>query len=89
MQPAPGVVRLAGYLTAKGHYAEYYDANLYNVTENGPNVEQKIFEREWDIIGFSCLEDSLENDIRDMYLTRRIWPSAVLIAGGMEAQFNY
>jgi len=89
MQPAPGVVRLAGYLSKQGHYAEYYDVNLYNVTSNGPDVEEKIREREWDIIGFSCLDDSLENDIQDMYLAKRIWPKALIVAGGMEAQFNY
>ena len=89
MQPAPGVVRLAGYLASKGHRAEYYDPNLFNVTGDGPSLEEKIREKEWDIIGFSCLDDSLENDIQGMYLAHRIWPDALLVAGGMEAQFNY
>ena len=89
MQPAPGVVRLAGYLSSKGHDAKYFDANLYDATGRGPDVEATIRERAWDIIGFSCLEDSLENDIRDMYLARQIRPDALIVAGGIEAQFNY
>jgi radical SAM superfamily enzyme YgiQ (UPF0313 family) len=87
--PNLGIVRLAGYLNKHGHEAEYYDPSLKIATGNGATLEEKFLERDWDIIGFSCLDDTLSNDIRNIYHGRELCPKALLVAGGIEAQFNY
>lgn len=87
--PPLGVMRLAGYLSAKGHEAECYDPNLYACNRKGPSLSERILEKEWDIIGFSVLDPTLEQDIQNMYTAQKLRPDALLIAGGIEAQFNY
>jgi radical SAM superfamily enzyme YgiQ (UPF0313 family) len=89
LSPPLGVVRLAGYLAAKGHAAEYYDPNLFQITETGPTFDDVLTKEPWDIIGFSVLEETLLNDIMGMYHAKKVCPSARIIAGGIEAQFNY
>ena len=59
------------------------------LTGLGPSVEEKLTENAWDLIGFSVLEESLWQDIENMYLARKLCPKATLVAGGIEAQFNY
>lgn len=89
MSPALGPMRIAGFLRAKGFTAEYYDPNLVFSTGDGSSLKEKILEREWDIIGFSVLEETLINDLRNMHMVRELRPNALIVAGGMEAQFNY
>lgn len=89
MSPPLGVIRLAGYLSAKGHQAEHFDPNLSIVTGIGVDLETKLREKPWDFIGFSVLDETLPTDIRNMYLSNKICPKAILLAGGIEAQFNY
>lgn len=89
MTPALGPLRLAGFLSQKGHHADYYDPNIVLATGKGLTLEEKLREYPWDIIGFSVLEETLLQDIKNMYLARAICPEAMLIAGGIEAQFNY
>jgi len=48
--PPLGVVRLAGYLTSKGHYAEYFDPNLYACNKKGLSLKETIDKENWDII---------------------------------------
>lgn len=84
-----GIERIAWYLKARNHYAETYDTNLYKADGSGPSLEEKFKEKAWDIIGFSVLEESLCEDIDNMILAHRICPSALIVAGGQEAQFNY
>ena len=89
LAPPIGLLRLVGFLNANGHDAEYIDLNLYNVSGRGMSLDQKLKERKWDIIGFSVLEDSMVNDIENMNLAKKLCSDALLIAGGIEAQFNY
>ncbi|PPR59702.1 MAG: hypothetical protein CFH10_01811 [Alphaproteobacteria bacterium MarineAlpha4_Bin2] len=89
MAPALGVIRLAGYLNAKGHEAEAFDPNLPMLTGAGESFEEALAKKEWDFIGFSVLEETLLKDFQNMYTARRQCPKATLIAGGIEAQFNY
>ena len=89
MAPALGVLRLAGFLKSKGHYADYYNPNLFAATNTGATLEEKLQEHEWDIIGFSMLDETLVNDLGNIHLARRLCPNATLVAGGIEAQFNY
>ena len=56
--PPLGVTRLAGYLTSKGHVAEYFDPNLYACNKKGLNLKDTIAKQKWDIIGFSVLDET-------------------------------
>lgn len=89
MAPALGIIRLAGYLGQRGHDVEAYDPNLHMLTGIGPSIASKISESQWDFIGFSVLEETLIADIENMYLAKKLCPQATLVAGGIEAQFNY
>ena len=87
--PNLGVVRLSGYLSLHGHHAEFFDPSLKIATGMGPSIEDKFLEKEWDVIGFSCLDETILSDIRNMYHAKELCPNALLVAGGIEAQFNY
>lgn len=87
--PHLGVLRMAGFLNARGHEAECFDTNLRPVTGKGLTLEEKLAEKPWDIIGISFLDVTLELDIGNLYLAKKLCPFAKLVAGGIEAQFNY
>ena len=89
MAPALGVIRLAGYLNKKGHYAESFEPNLSMLTNEGPFLEEVLKSKKWDIVGFSILEETFVHDIKNMHLAEKICPDAIFVAGGIEAQFNY
>ena len=89
MAPALGVIRLAGFLNKKGHYAESFEPNLPMLTNEGPFLEEVLKSKKWDIIGFSILEETFIHDIKNMHLAEKICPDAIFVAGGIEAQFNY
>ena len=88
MAPALGVIRLAGFMNEKGHYAESFEPNLPMLTKEGPFLEDVLSNKEWDIIGFSILEETFIQDIKNMQLAKKC-PKALIVAGGIEAQFNY
>ena len=87
--PHLGVLRLTGFLNACGHQAECFDSNLRPIIGKGPSLEEKLKEKPWDIIGISVLDETLERDINNFYTAKKICPFAKLVAGGIEAQFNY
>ena len=88
MCPCLGIVRIAGYLNSKGHYAEYIDLNIEHVIKS-LTFEEKLQERDWDIIGFSTLDETLMNDIQLMNIAKKLCPDALIVTGGQEAQFNF
>ena len=87
--PPLGVMGLAGYLTSKGHHAEYFDPNLYDCNKEGLSLKETIKKENWDIIGFSILDDTLMQDIQNIYLANKLCPKALILAGGIHAQFDY
>lgn len=89
LTPPLGILRLAGYLNSRGHKVDWIDTNFNIVTGKGTGLEKKFKEEDWDIIGFSVLDNSLVNDLENMYLAEKLCPKALLVAGGIEAQFNY
>ena len=89
MSPPLGVLRLAGFLSGRGHQAKYFDLNLQRVTAPNYGLEEVLVEDDWDIIGFSLLDETLLNDLEGIHLARKLQPNARLVAGGIEAQFNY
>jgi len=88
LTPPLGIVRIAGYLNSHGHHAEWIDLNYCNAARDG-KLEDKLKEKKWDIIGFSVLDDSLVNDIKNMWIAKKLCPNALFVAGGIESQFNY
>lgn len=89
MAPALGVIRLAGYLNKHNHYCESFEPNLSMLTRQPPFIDEIFKKEKWDIIGFSLLEETLIHDIKNMQLAKKICPDALIVAGGIEAQFNY
>ena len=89
MAPALGVVRMAGFLNANGHEVKSIDPNLHMLTGKGASLAEELAGTDWDFIGFSILEETIIKDIENIYLAHRLCPKAVLVAGGIEAQFNY
>ena len=72
MAPALGVIRLAGFMNEKGHYAESFEPNLPMLTKEGPFLEDVLSNKEWDIIGFSILEETFIQDIKNMQLAKKM-----------------
>ena len=90
MAPNVGVLRLAGFLKARGHDAVYFDTNMRLVQGDKAVSLEEMLEREpWDIIGVSVLDETLPRDIQNLHLAKKICPFSTLVAGGIEAQFNY
>ncbi len=89
MAPPLGVLRLAGFLNGRGHVAEFFDPNIHRVSQPRTTLEEKLQEKDWDIIGFSLLDETLVKDLENIHLASRMVPGAQLVAGGIEAQFNY
>ena len=89
LHPCIGIYRIAGYLKKNGMDVDCFDQAYFVATQDGPSLEDKLAEQSWDIIGFSVLEESLEDDIAAMHLARKMVPTAQLVAGGIEAQYNY
>lgn len=84
-----GIERLAGHIRKHGHNVETFDTNLNAAMENGITLEKKLNEKKWDVVGFSVLDDTLAEDMGNMYITSKICPDALIIAGGTGAQFDY
>jgi len=62
---------------------------LYACNKKGLSLEETIKKEKWDIIGFSLLDETLLQDIKNIYLASKLCPKSLFIAGGIEAQFNY
>lgn len=81
LAPAFGLERLAAYIRKKaGVEVDICDLN----TDEFPKDIA-----EYEIIGFSIYHYTLENDLSLIHKCKRISPSSLLIAGGVEATFNY
>jgi len=87
--PPLGLLRLAGYLNHNGHRSEWIDTNFGLVQEKENYLEEKLKEKPWDVIGISILDNSMLADIGNIYLAKKLCPQALLVAGGIGAQFDY
>jgi radical SAM superfamily enzyme YgiQ (UPF0313 family) len=87
LAPPLGVWRLAGVLEAAGFDVTVFDPNCCS------GRAQKALEREllrgaWDVIGISTTGMTLRFDLELAHLARRLAPTALIVAGGMEATFK-
>ena len=87
LAPPLGVWRLAGVLGSRGARVKVFDPNCCPIA---PQValEREIREQPWDVIGVSTTGMTLRFDLELAHLARRLAPTALLVAGGMEATFR-
>jgi anaerobic magnesium-protoporphyrin IX monomethyl ester cyclase len=86
LAPPLGVWRLAGVLRSAAVDAEVFDPNCCREPPQRA-LERKLGER-WDVIGISTTGMTLQFDLELAFIARRAAPSALLVAGGMEATFK-
>jgi radical SAM superfamily enzyme YgiQ (UPF0313 family) len=86
LAPPLGVWRLAGMLRSAGAEAEVFDPNCCREPPQR-SLEKKLRQR-WDVIGVSTTGMTLQFDLELAYIARRAAPSALIVAGGMEATFR-
>ncbi len=87
LAPPLGVWRLAGVLNAAGIRAEVFDPNCC-VGSPQRALERELLRVPWDVIGVSTTGMTLRFDLELAHLARRLAPSALIVAGGMEATFR-
>jgi radical SAM superfamily enzyme YgiQ (UPF0313 family) len=87
LAPPLGVWRLAGVLGAAGFHAEVFDPNCCTGSPQRA-LERTLQRLRWDLIGVSTTGMTLRFDLELAHLARRIAPSALIVAGGMEATFR-
>ncbi len=86
LAPPLGVWRLAGVLASAGNRAEVFDPNC--CTGPPQRALMEILHEPWDVIGVSTTGMTLQFDLELAHLARRMLPSALIVAGGMEATFR-
>jgi radical SAM superfamily enzyme YgiQ (UPF0313 family) len=87
LAPPLGVWRLAGVLTSAGFHTEVFDPNC-GIGSPQRALERVLQRQHWDVIGVSTTGMTLRFDLELAHLARRINPSALMLAGGMEATFR-
>lgn len=88
LAPPLGVWRLAGVLAAAGFHAEVFDPNCCAGAPPQRALERMLQRQQWDVIGVSTTGMTLRFDLELAHLAHRVNPSALLLAGGMEATFR-
>jgi radical SAM superfamily enzyme YgiQ (UPF0313 family) len=87
LAPPLGVWRLAGVLEAAGVVTKVFDPNCVSMAPQRA-LERELLGGSWDIVGVSTTGMTLRYDLELAHIVRRVLPSAVLVAGGMEATFR-
>ena len=87
LAPPLGVWRLAGVLNAAGVATQVFDPNCC-VGSPQRALERELLREPWDLIGISTTGMTLRFDLELAHIARRLAPSALIVAGGMEATFR-
>jgi radical SAM superfamily enzyme YgiQ (UPF0313 family) len=87
LAPPLGVWRLVGVLEAAGVTAKVFDPNCCRLPPQRA-LELELMSGSWDIIGVSTTGMTLRYDLQLAHIVRRVLPSALIVAGGMEATFR-
>ena len=84
-----GLWRIEAYLRSKlkDVAVDVFDPNLYS--EPHSKLAELLQDKKYDIIGFSPLHLTLENDLSLMFLCEEKSSASLFIAGGQEATFNH
>lgn len=87
LAPPLGVWRLVGVLEAAGVTAKVFDPNCCRLPPQRA-LELELMSGSWDIVGVSTTGMTLRYDLQLAHIVRRVLPSALIVAGGMEATFR-
>jgi radical SAM superfamily enzyme YgiQ (UPF0313 family) len=87
LAPPLGVWRLAGVLRSAGIHAKVFDPNCCREAPQRA-LERELADGAWNIVGCSTTGMTLRFDLELAYIARRTTPTAVIVAGGMEATFR-
>jgi radical SAM superfamily enzyme YgiQ (UPF0313 family) len=87
LAPPLGVWRLVGVLEGAGIKAKVFDPNCCREAPQRA-LERELLSGDWDIVGVSTTGMTLRYDLELAHIVRRMSPSAVIVAGGMEATFR-
>ena len=84
LSPPNGIYRIASFVKKKTNV----DVDVLDVDLEGKSkLEELILENDYDLVGFSLLYPTIQNDIELMYKVKLLSPASVLIAGGQGAVF--
>jgi len=84
LSPPNGIYRIASFVKKKiGVDIDVLDVDL----EGESKLEELILKNDYDLVGFSLLYPTIQNDIELMYKVKILSPNSVLIAGGQGAVF--
>jgi anaerobic magnesium-protoporphyrin IX monomethyl ester cyclase len=84
LSPPNGIYRIKSFVEKKtSSKVDIVDADL----EGEEAIEQKIKNNKYDIIGFSLLYPTIENDITLIHKVKSLSPKSTLVAGGQGAVF--
>lgn len=82
--PALGIHHIASYLRRHGFYCDVLDPNIqYN------SLVPLLEKEKYNLVGFSANHQTLEHDLGIVHRVKKVLPKALLVAGGIEATFNY
>ena len=87
LAPPLGVWRLAGVLESAGVETKVFDPNCCRETPQRA-LERELFGAHWDVVGVSTTGMTLRFDLELAHIVRRVVPTALIVAGGMEATFR-
>ena len=89
LSPPMGLWRIEAYLRnkLKDVAADVFDPNLYSDPHS--KLSEMLQNKKYDIVGFSPLHLTLENDLSLMFLCGEKSSASLFIAGGQEATFNH
>jgi radical SAM superfamily enzyme YgiQ (UPF0313 family) len=87
LAPPLGVWRLAGVLRAAGARAEVFDPNCGD-GDPAAALASMLRTGAWDIVGISTTGMTLRHDLSLAHVVKRVAPTTLLVAGGMEATFD-
>jgi radical SAM superfamily enzyme YgiQ (UPF0313 family) len=86
--PSPhlGLWRIAGFLS---HHRPDIQVSIFDPWCCDEDLHTLLARSQWTVIGISTLNDSLANDLNNINLAKTLNPSALVLAGGIEATTNY
>ncbi len=87
LAPPLGVWRLAGVLEKAGVRTRVFDPNCCREAPQRA-LERELMSGTWDVVGVSTTGMTLRFDLELAHIVRRMAPSTLIVAGGMEATFR-
>jgi radical SAM superfamily enzyme YgiQ (UPF0313 family) len=85
LAPPMGIYRIKCYIEKK----TYHQVDVLDVNLDGQEKFKKALMNNYDIIGFSILHPTIENDIKLIQESKKLSPDSLLILGGQGATFNH